>query len=154
MVVIAIEDSIFLWSLFLISGCGAIQQNCHSGRAKPSWARPGVRQAHHPERSRRGIQEAGGKSNRSGSRLASHSAGFGRDDHLLQSLANLKDIVLSRARIKSRRGDQDFFTGNQAADHLDTICVGASAQAHITTHVPLFRFHDNEVELPHLCHCP
>ena len=46
-----------------------------------------VRQAHHPERSRRGIQETSEKSNHSGSRLASRSAGFGRDDELSQSLS-------------------------------------------------------------------
>jgi hypothetical protein len=34
-----------------------IPQTCHSGRGTRSKARSAVRQAHHPERSRRGIRE-------------------------------------------------------------------------------------------------
>ena len=54
----------------------AIGKSCHSppktsgsstGRAQRLRARPVVRHAHHPELSRRGIQESGGKSNHSGS---------------------------------------------------------------------------------------
>jgi hypothetical protein len=56
----AINNNI-LWTSLLVRGCGPIQQNFHSGRAKRSSARPVVRHAHHPERSRRGIQEAKGK---------------------------------------------------------------------------------------------
>jgi len=40
-----------------LTDCVAIRQNCHSGRAQRWWARPVVRHTHHPERSRRGIQE-------------------------------------------------------------------------------------------------
>jgi hypothetical protein len=75
-----------------------IRQNLHSppktsesstGRAPQAWpcsirdwARPVVRQAHHPERSRRGIQKITSKSSIPGSRLAFRSAGLGRDDEL------------------------------------------------------------------------
>ncbi len=68
------------------TGCVLIRQKCHSGRAHRLWARPVIRHTHHPERSRRGIQENSGKSKHSGSRLASRSAGFGRDDELRHAL--------------------------------------------------------------------
>jgi hypothetical protein len=55
-------------------GCVTIRQNRHSGRAQRFWARPG-------------IQENRGKSNHSGSWLASRSAGPGRDDELQHSLS-------------------------------------------------------------------
>jgi hypothetical protein len=134
----ALNNSI-LWTPLLVRRCVAIQQNCHSRRAKRSRARPG-------------IQEACGKSNRFGSRLASRSAGFGRDDELRNSLVNLGDTMLSWTRTRLRFRDQDFLPSGQAADHLDPICAGACAQTDITTDSSLLRFHDDEVELPHLCH--
>jgi hypothetical protein len=72
--------------------CVAIPKYCHSGRAQRLGARPVVRQAHHPERSRSGIQVTVGKTIHSGSRLASRSAGFGRDDELQHCLSRGVDF--------------------------------------------------------------
>ena len=60
--------------------------------------------------------------------------------------------MLSWPRTRLGFRDQDFLPRGQAADHLDPICTGACAQAHIATDRSLLRFQDDEVELPHLCH--
>ena len=69
--------------------------------------------------------------------------------HFCVSLGN---SILSGTSTRLRFRGQNFLAGGQATDHLDPICAGACAQAHITTDRSLLRSYDDEVELPHLCY--
>lgn len=90
-----------------------------------------------------------------GSMLADDLPLFGGEGLRLSRhfFGNLGDTMLSWARIKLGFREQDFLPRGQAAYHLDPILPGACTQAHITPGWSLLRFHDDEVELPHLCHC-
>jgi hypothetical protein len=80
-----------------------IRQRRHSGRACQFRARPG-------------IQEASGKSNHSGSRLASRSAELGRDDKWHHSLLRVRKLFSQKYRCAARKPGEVHFiivTNNQ-----------------------------------------